>query len=72
MRDVVDRIRNTYGVVWSSPPEKVVAKTTVIYRSQYPYDNLYKKLVETKNQVNNYGTISSNCTRVKFDYYNNQ
>lgn len=68
--DTVDNVRNTYGVSWIDKPLKAVAKSTIIKAEQYSYNTLMKKLVHTKNQVNNYATFDTNRDNIKFDYIN--
>ena len=53
---LVERVKNAYGVNWTNKPEQVVKNVTVIARNQYQYNQLYTKIVETKNQINNYAT----------------
>lgn len=68
--DTVDNARNTYGVSWIDKPLKAVAKSTIIKAEQYSYNTIMKKLVHTKNQVNNYATFDTNRDNIKFDYTN--
>lgn len=68
--DTVDNIRNTYGVSWEDKPLRVVAKSTIIKAEQYSYNTIMKKLVHTKEQVNNYTTFDTGRNNVKFDYTN--
>lgn len=67
---LIDRVRKTYNVTWNNAPANVVAKTTKILRTQYPYINWYDRIVATKNQVNNYATFDSGQAGVKFDNSN--
>lgn len=69
IKKVIDRVRNTYGVTWTTKPGDV-ARGTKILRNQYPYANLYDRIVATKKQVNNYGTFDSGHTDVRFDNTN--
>ena len=69
IKKVIDRVRNTYGVTWATKPGDV-ARGTKILRNQYPYANLYDRIVATKKQVNNYGTFDSGHTDVRFDNTN--
>ena len=68
--DTVDNVRNTYGVSWIDKPLKAIAKSTIIKAEQYSYNTIMKKLVHTKNQVNNYATFDTNRDNIKFDYTN--
>lgn len=68
--DTVDNVRNTYGVSWTDKPLRAVAKSTIIKAEQYSYNTIMKKLVHTKNQVNNYATFDTNRDNIKFDYTN--
>lgn len=68
MKSVVDRVRKTYSVTWSNIPGNVTAGSTMIKRTQYPYANLYDRIVATKNQVNNYATFD--VAKAKFDSSN--
>ena len=69
VRDAVNNAKNTYAVT-GSIPDKATAKTTIILQSQYTYDNIFKRIVETKNQVNNYAPVHNDLVKVKFDYQN--
>lgn len=66
-RDTVNRVRYTYGVEWNNIPESVVANSTIIRQVQYPYNNLYKIIVDTKLAVNTYGPIMEGRENIKFD-----
>ena len=68
--DTVDNIRNTYGVEWEDKPLRAIAKSTIIKAEQYSYNTIMKKLVHTKNQVNNYTTFDTDRDNTKFDYTN--
>lgn len=63
----INRVRNTYGVVWNNQPANV-SRGTIIYRSQYPYASWYDRIVATKKQVNNYGSFDN--IDVRFDHTN--
>ena len=67
---LINRVRNTYGVIWNSIPSDVIADNTNILRTQFPYTNFYNIIVSTKYQVNNYGTFDSGRDSVKFDKNN--
>lgn len=69
-KTVVDRVRKSYNVAWTTQPANVVAKTTMILRTQFPYNNLYSLIVATKNQVNNYGPFDTERVSVRFDNSN--
>lgn len=62
---LINRVRNTYGVVWNNQPADV-SRGTIIYRTQYPYASWYDRIVATKKQVNDYGSFDRND--VKFDH----
>lgn len=68
-KKVIDRVRNTYGVSWGTKPSDVTRGTKIL-RSQYPYTDLYDRIVATKKQVNNYGTFDTGHTDVRFDSTN--
>lgn len=68
--DTVDNIRNTYEVSWEDKPLRVIAKSTIIKAKQYSYNTIMKKLVHTKEQVNNYTTFDTGRNNIKFDYTN--
>ena len=70
VRNAVENAKNTYNIS-GTVPSKATAKTTIIKRDQYYYDNIFKRIVETKNQVNNYAAVTSGLEKVKFDYQNN-
>lgn len=63
----LDSARKVYNVTWNNKPSDVVRGTTIL-RTQYPYANLYDRVVAIKNQVNNYGTFDN--TAVRFDSTN--
>lgn len=67
---LINRVRNTYGVIWNSIPSDVVSRNTNILRTQFPYTNFYNIIVSTKYQVNNFGTFDSGRDDVKFDKSN--
>lgn len=69
IKDLVTRIVNTYGVIWTNAPT-VIKNNTIILRSQYYYDVLSQRLVDVKNQVNNYGVYTSDKNNIKLDSTN--
>lgn len=69
VRNAVENAKNTYAIS-DNIPDKAVAKTTIIKQEQYYYNNIFKRIVDTKNRVNNYATITPGLEKVKFDYNN--
>lgn len=69
--DLIYRIASTYGVSWTTRPETARPGITVITANDYNYNNMMCKLVETKNQVNNYGTYDTGRDNIQFDVDNN-
>ena len=68
--DKVDRCRLTYGLQWNDRQPLAVSKSTIIQAQQYNYKNMFEKIVQTKMQVNNYGTFDTGRENVKFDHTN--
>ena len=67
VRDAVNNAKNTYGIT-GSVPDKVTSKVTIILQNQYKYANIFQRIVETKNVVNNYAPVHTSLVKVKFDY----
>lgn len=65
--DTVDRVRNTYGVVWLNQPNKAIRYSTVIKAQQYSQQTILRLINETKNVVNTYGDFDTNRNYIKFD-----
>jgi len=69
VRDAVNNAKNTYGVLEDISP-RAIRNTTIIEREQYTNANMFKRIIDTKNQVNNYGPIHRDLVRIRFDYQN--
>lgn len=71
VRNAVENAKNTYAIT-ATVPDKAVAKNTIIKQEQYYYNNIFKRIVEIKNRVNDYTgeTIPASLQQVKFDYTN--
>lgn len=67
VRDAVNNAKNTYGIT-GSVPDRVTSKVTTILQNQYKYANIFQRIVETKNVVNDYAPVHTSLVRVKFDY----